>query len=192
MSKYYAVKAGYNPGIYTTWAQAEKEVKGFPGATFKSFSTRQEALAFLGNAPRPVTTQKVIYTDGSSKQGYAGWAYIVVEGDKIIKERAEALPYPSTNNEAELTAILMALKENPNILTIYSDSQYCIKSITDWSKVWQKNGWKTSQGKPVQNQEYIKEILSLVTPNHQFIHVYGHTGNVYNERCDQLASIFYP
>jgi len=41
--KYYVVWVGQQPGIYTTWAEAERQVKGFPGAKFKSFPSQAEA-----------------------------------------------------------------------------------------------------------------------------------------------------
>ena len=37
--KFYAVKEGRHSGIYTTWEEAEKQVKGFSGAVYKSFKT---------------------------------------------------------------------------------------------------------------------------------------------------------
>lgn len=45
--KFYSVKIGRAPGIYSTWAECEKQVKGFSGAVYKSFPTRKEAEAFL-------------------------------------------------------------------------------------------------------------------------------------------------
>ena len=45
--KYYAVRQGRVPGVYTTWADCEKQVKGFGGAIYKSFPTEAEALAFV-------------------------------------------------------------------------------------------------------------------------------------------------
>ncbi|WP_126938731.1 viroplasmin family protein [Veillonella sp. VA142] len=47
--KYYAVRVGHNPGIYVTWSDCEVQVKGFPGAQYKSFPTETEAKAYLGN-----------------------------------------------------------------------------------------------------------------------------------------------
>lgn len=47
--KFYAVRKGLQPGIYLTWADCEKQVKGFSGAEFKSFSSREEAEEFTGN-----------------------------------------------------------------------------------------------------------------------------------------------
>ena len=46
--KYYAVRVGHNPGIYVTWSDCENQVKGFPGAQYKSFPTEAEAKAYMG------------------------------------------------------------------------------------------------------------------------------------------------
>lgn len=47
MGKYYAVKVGRVPGIYNTWSECEKQVKGFSGATYKSFTTEEEARKYV-------------------------------------------------------------------------------------------------------------------------------------------------
>lgn len=47
--KYYAVRVGHTPGIYVTWADCEVQVKGFPGAQYKSFTTEAEAKAYMGS-----------------------------------------------------------------------------------------------------------------------------------------------
>ncbi|HEY7776767.1 MAG TPA: RNase H1/viroplasmin domain-containing protein, partial [Kineobactrum sp.] len=41
--KYYVIWAGATPGIYTSWPEAERQVKGFAGARYKSFMTKEEA-----------------------------------------------------------------------------------------------------------------------------------------------------
>jgi ribonuclease HI len=46
-SKYYAVKIGRNPGIYTSWIECEKQVKYYPHAAFKSFKYESEAKQYL-------------------------------------------------------------------------------------------------------------------------------------------------
>lgn len=48
--KYYAVKAGYIPGIYKSWDDCKKQTDGFSGAIYKSFKTKEEAEAFLGSS----------------------------------------------------------------------------------------------------------------------------------------------
>lgn len=47
-SKYYAVRAGRQTGIYRSWDAAKKQVSGFSGAQYKSFTTEAEAKAFMG------------------------------------------------------------------------------------------------------------------------------------------------
>ena len=44
--KFYAVKVGKVPGIYSTWSECEEQVKGFPSASYKSFATLSEAENF--------------------------------------------------------------------------------------------------------------------------------------------------
>ena len=47
--KYYAVKVGKTPGIYMTWADCSEQVTGYKGAKYKSFSTIEEAAAFIND-----------------------------------------------------------------------------------------------------------------------------------------------
>ncbi|QTA79471.1 Ribonuclease H [Desulfonema limicola] len=60
VKKFYAVKKGRSPGIYTIWAGkdgAQIQVQGFPGAVYKGFKTRKEAEAFMAG-PMPEWTFK--------------------------------------------------------------------------------------------------------------------------------------
>lgn len=45
--KYYAVKEGRIPGVYTTWAQCEAQVKGYPHADYKKFNNEEDARRFV-------------------------------------------------------------------------------------------------------------------------------------------------
>lgn len=58
MSKFYAVAVGAVPGVYTSWADAEKQVKGFSGAKYKSFPTLQAAQGFISEALSAVQEAK--------------------------------------------------------------------------------------------------------------------------------------
>ena len=110
----------------------------------------------------------------------------LVGGEVILKEKV-------TNNRAELMAILNAIRDHTaegQRLNIYSDSQYSIKSLTIWSMKWKKNGWITSNNKPVENTDLIKSILSLIEQSNKcitFHHVKAHNGNHFNEMADSLA-----
>lgn len=137
------------------------------------------------------------YTDGSatSNPGPCGAAYCVFDGSACIDEKSIPIGM-GTNNIGELIAIREAMKDiidrNPDKAVIYSDSQYVIKGICEWSDNWQKNGWKTSGGNPVKNVELFKEILSLRDECSKMVKlelkwVKGHDENPGNERADQLA-----
>lgn len=55
--KFYAVKAGRIPGIYTTWKETSSQTNGFSGALFKSFATKLEALQYLYDGQIPPDQQ---------------------------------------------------------------------------------------------------------------------------------------
>lgn len=52
--KYYAVRAGRVRGIYDSWAACERQVKGYGGAVYKSFMSKQEAEAFMPEDIAPI------------------------------------------------------------------------------------------------------------------------------------------
>lgn len=60
MEKYYAVKNGRKTGIYNSWGECEKQVKGFKGAKYKSFINKEDAYEYLGEKPQVLseTSQK--------------------------------------------------------------------------------------------------------------------------------------
>jgi len=140
-----------------------------------------------------------IYTDGgcSGNPGPGGWAYVMVidtfQGDQILAERWGA-EKNTTNNRMELTAViesLLALKtmnDVPPQVTIYTDSQYVQKGITEWIHKWKKNAWRTSDKKPVKNKDLWTALDSLAgefSPG--WVWVQGHVGIEYNEYCDRMT-----
>lgn len=50
MSKFYAVKEGRVPGVYTTWAECEEQIKGYSGADYKKFNNEEDAKLFAYGA----------------------------------------------------------------------------------------------------------------------------------------------
>ena len=130
-----------------------------------------------------------IYTDGacSGNPGPGGWAAILEFGPHR-KELNGAVP-STTNNRMELFAAISglgALKE-PCDVRLYSDSNYLVQAFNDhWIDGWKRNGWKTSGGTPVENQD-LWQILLLQTRKHRVIKVKGHADHPENNRCDELA-----
>lgn len=132
-----------------------------------------------------------IYTDGacSGNPGPGGWAAILVYGDKR-RELSGFAPH-TTNNRMELTAAVEALRalKEPCIVDLYSDSAYLVNAFRQgWLEKWQRNGWRTSQKEPVENQDLWQELLALTRRHRvEWRKVEGHAGVELNERCDQLA-----
>ena len=98
----------------------------------------------------------------------------------------------TTNQRMELTAVveaLRALKISGWDVVVYSDSAYIVNAFReDWIGRWQKNGWKNSKKEDVANQDLWKSLLALMEKNRVRIEkVKGHSGDRWNERCDELA-----
>lgn len=132
-----------------------------------------------------------IYTDGGAKPnpGPGGWAALLIYGtsEKELSGGARS----TTNNQMELTAAIEALDAltQPCQVTLYTDSEYLKKGITEWLPGWVKKNWQTSAKQPVKNQE-LWERLHEATQRHNITWkwVRGHNGNTLNERVDQIAT----
>ncbi|NLJ89110.1 MAG: ribonuclease HI [Epulopiscium sp.] len=133
-----------------------------------------------------------IYTDGACSNNQSeglqagGWAAVFVNGKAISGgDRA------TTNNRMEMKAVIEALKNTPpgSYVKIYSDSAYIINCFNQkWIDKWEKNGWLTSNKKPVENKDYWVEIRQLEKERKvEWIKVKGHSGNPWNEKADKLA-----
>jgi ribonuclease HI len=140
-----------------------------------------------------------IYTDGgcSGNPGPGGWAYVIIKNGVHFAEKCGAEKL-TTNNRMELQAVIAALEfltseeseKKEEKIVVYTDSQYVQKGITLWLAEWKKKGWKTSDKKPVKNQDLWRRLEALA--EHfplSWIWVRGHAGNEYNERCDELTRI---
>jgi ribonuclease HI len=132
----------------------------------------------------------VIHTDGacSGNPGPGGWGAILRYGghEKELKG-GEKL---TTNNRMELTAAIMALEALTRHATveIHTDSQYVKDGISKWIHGWKRNGWKTSDKKPVKNAELWQRLDAALLRHQVSWHwVKGHAGHDDNERADELA-----
>jgi ribonuclease HI len=134
-----------------------------------------------------------VFTDGATWQtnpGPAGWACITVGPDGKREERSGGLGW-TTNNAAELTAALEALRPLPDgaVVKLVTDSQYLQKGLTSWLPSWKKKGWRTSDKKPVKNRELWQALdAQLARLDVEAKWIRGHRGHRHNERCDELAS----
>jgi ribonuclease HI len=131
-----------------------------------------------------------IFTDGAcaGNPGPGGWGVLILDGD----ERLEMYGGESatTNNRMEMSAAIEALRATVGHakVDLYTDSQYLRNGITSWIKNWKKNGWRTSDRKPVKNQDLWQALdEALQGRNVEWHWVRGHNGHAENERADALA-----
>lgn len=134
----------------------------------------------------------ILYTDGacSRNPGPGGWG-CVLQHRNNIRELSGYNP-DTTNNQMEIVAVIEGLKaiEEPSIVEVYSDSAYVVNAFEQgWIKKWLKNGWKTSEKKPVKNIRLWKALLELMNKHKVTLNkVTGHSGVELNERSDALAT----
>ena len=134
-----------------------------------------------------------ITTDGAcvGNPGPGGWACILRFGN-FAREMSGSEPR-TTNNRMELTAVIKALQalKEPCEITLYSDSQYVTRGMTEWLSGWKAQGWKRRvQGeyKAVLNRDLLIELDQLAQPHRiSWTWVRGHANHADNIRCDLLA-----
>ncbi|KUO75224.1 MAG: hypothetical protein APF77_11350 [Clostridia bacterium BRH_c25] len=141
----YAVRKGLKTGIFASWEECEKQIKGFKGAEFKGFSTSQQAQKYLNDAGdrKKESKKKVnsdtdvpsdaveIYIDGSysPERKIAAYGLVIVKNNKAFLKDFSAYPYSdvteSQNVGAELLgakrAVELALANDIKKLVIYYD-----------------------------------------------------------------------
>lgn len=131
-----------------------------------------------------------IWTDGacSGNPGPGGWGAVLRYGahEKELKG-GEAL---TTNNRMELTAAIEALESltRPCAARLHTDSQYLRGGVTSWLGGWKRNGWRTSEKKPVKNEDLWRRLDAAAARHEvEWLWVKGHAGDEQNERADRLA-----
>jgi len=133
-----------------------------------------------------------IYTDGacSGNPGPGGWGAVLRYGTHL-KELCGGEAGATTNNRMELMAAIQALEHltRPAIVRLHTDSTYLRDGITRWLPGWQRNGWQTSDRKPVKNVDLWQRLAAAVQRHTMtWVWVRGHAGDPGNEHADLLAN----
>ena len=130
-----------------------------------------------------------MYTDGAAKGNPGNGGYgIVLKAGKHYREISEGFRM-TTNNRMELLAVIVGLesiKKPGQFIAVYSDSKYVVDAVNKrWVFNWEKKSFKGKK-----NVDLWKRFL-MIFQSHQvtFHWVKGHAGNIYNEKCDELAVV---
>ncbi len=137
-----------------------------------------------------------IYTDGScrSNTGKGGWGAVIIREDGSVQKYSGSEEH-TTNNRMELLAAIMALGiigllSGVYDITVYTDSTYLSRGMTEWTKGWKKRQWKLCNGQSMKNADLWQQLDALAHVHNLKIRwkwVKAHSGNKYNEMADGLA-----
>lgn len=191
--KYYAVRAGKSPGIYTSWEECKKQVHGFKGAQYKSFPTKAEAEAFMGaenlsaapDETRLAADEALAYVDGSynirtKAVGY-GVVLFTAEGTEELSGTENGDFSEQRNVAGEVfgsrKAISEAILRGKKKLTICYD----YAGIRHWAL----GEWKANLPLTQEYQAFCEEASGKISLS--FVKIRAHSGNAYNDRADLLA-----
>jgi ribonuclease HI len=133
-----------------------------------------------------------LFTDGAclGNPGPGGWGALLRMG--VHERELSGGEVLTTNNRMELMAAIGGLEtlKRPCEVVLTTDSQYVKLGVEEWMPRWRANGWRTSDKKPVKNQD-LWERLSAALAAHRvsWRWVKGHAGHAENERVDRLARV---
>ncbi|WP_287387143.1 ribonuclease H family protein [Lachnospira sp.] len=205
--KYYAVKAGRKPGIYESWDECKALVTGFKGAIYKSFTSLEEAKAFMEigyetatgtkapssnkanneNVTRPETIDdNYAFVDGSFNiatgvYGYGG--FLIVGKEKYVLQGSgsdkEMASMRNVSGEilGSMAAIKKAIELGLSEVYIYFDYMGI--------RAWALGEWKRNKTGTIKYYDYIQSVKDKIDIH--FIKVKGHSGVEGNEEADRLA-----
>jgi ribonuclease HI len=140
--------------------------------------------------PLPAVT---LYTDGGAdpNPGTGGWAAILLDPATGKTMELSGGERRTTNNRMELTAAIRGLESLKRRcrVTLFTDSQYLRKGITQWLPGWVARGWRRKDGE-LQNEDLWRRLHELIKLHDiQWNWIKGHAGNRWNERADELATL---
>lgn len=189
--KYYAVKNGRIPGIYTNWDDCKAQVNKYPNAEYKSFSSETEANEYmLGSQYNTKDVQLLApyaFVDGSfnaetNVYGFGGFL-VDNEGNKhIIQGNGNMTEMASMRNVAgELLGVIAAVKKAIDLKLPVINIYYDYKGI----ECWVNGSWECKSPFTKMYREYMSKFNTKISFN--FIKVAAHTGIPGNEQADKLA-----
>lgn len=174
--KFYVVWAGHNTGIYDSWEECQAQVKGFPGARYRSFDSQEEATEAYRNNPDDYKILRAIASHKQQVVNYEAFPEIILDSiavDAACSKNPGPVEYrgvnvrtgevifhigpleDGTNNVGEFLALVHALallKKSGNTTTsIYSDSRT--------AQAWVRNRHSKTTLQPTPRNARILDML---------------------------------
>ncbi len=186
---YYAVRIGRNPGIYHTWDECKRETMGFKGASFKKFSTCEDAEAFINEIEedKKESAEKdelVVYVDGSyrnSDKSHSYGVYMFNDEEEYTYSKRFFKDSDMRNVSGEIKGAMRAMEEAAKLGKKKIYLHYDYEGIRSWALGF----WKTNKEGTIYYKNFYDSIKDKLEV--KFIKVEAHTGVKYNELVDKLA-----
>ena len=187
--KYYAVRIGRNPGIYHTWDECKRETMGFKGASFKKFSTREDAEAFINEVEeeKKESAEKdelIVYVDGSYRnkdKSHSYGVYMFNDEEEYTYSKRFFKDSEMRNVSGEIKGAMRAMEEAVKLGKKKIYLHYDYEGIRSWALGF----WKTNKEGTIYYKNFYDSIKDKLEV--KFIKVEAHSGVKYNELVDKLA-----
>ena len=187
--KYYAVRVGRNPGIYHTWDECKRETVGFKGASFKKFSTLEDAKAFINEREEEkkesaAKDELIVYVDGSFRnkdKSHSYGVYMFNDEEEYTYSKRFFKDSEMRNVSGEIKGAMRAMEEAAKLGKRKIYLHYDYEGIRSWALGF----WKTNKEGTINYKKFYDSIKDKLEV--KFIKVEAHTGVKYNELVDKLA-----
>lgn len=210
--KYYAVRKGHKPGIYSTWTECELQVKGFSNSEYKSFPTLEEADKFMSETDESFVensldveeinkqidnlmaalkdNEVIAFVDGSynDTEKKAGYGVIIITSDGNKERLYRAITEKLDQSYVALWNIapeLEAVKQAVGWAILNGKSKITVFHDLEGTAKWANGEFKAKNPFTKDYVDFIQEKRKLIDVD--FIKVPAHSGVELNEEVDELA-----
>lgn len=194
MGKVYAVKSGRKTGIFQSWKECEKQVKGYSGAQYKSFTSAADAKSYLKGNIDSVQSENLVnsndllvYVDGSysKAKGAGGYGCVMVQGDRVIHRVSNSINMNDGENLWNVAGEIAGAVEGVSWAIKNKYKKVFLHYDYEGIRSWAEGSWAAKRNLTKEYVETIKELGKLIEI--KFVKVKAHSGNEYNDMADLLA-----
>jgi ribonuclease HI len=192
--KLYVVRRGRKTGIFNTWEECKKQVLNFSGADYKSFTTMEEAKAYLNipiNKEKDYSNWYRVYTDGSNIDNtiYAFGFVILDYNDNIICKAYKGYDTNELSKHRNISGECFGVLEALNYCKNNHINNVLIYHDYLGLKKWAEGDWQTNSPISILYKNRLNDYKNKDNLNFEFVWVKGHNGNRWNEEADRLAKL---